>query len=397
VSISKPGTFRMIVRYLNLNSNITELFIRVRNLGQLDDEQNATLYLTPNQKPSFETVTVKQVSALILELEMADYVFSFESKVDNFYLDHFVLLPSDYFESTVLADNIDHACKDFRDTKACVQYKYASVERFAPQKLDGTIDLDKIKEFNHTYSKPLMVTLLEPRGSLTKTLQFPGQKSPGDVSSSSMGGRGNSGGGGQEYVMLIDFMNTNANGKELQVDVTNADSDSNKKQLGRVFLYNCNLTTLCREVLLSKDFNEPLVIKGKSSADFKFSLSQNPGDNSGQVMIYQVTLMPKEKFHVNHIKMAPYCIVKNKHCLPLEYPHFQAHKIDLETFDNNGRQDLFRPSQGGGGSGTGEQQTYDYIPKNKIIYLNNYFVSTLFCCCFIFKKSPVKIFVFFFS
>jgi hypothetical protein len=331
---------------------------------------------------------VKQVSALILELEMADYVFSFESKVDNFYLDHFVLLPSDYFESTVLADNIDHACKDFRDTKACVQYKYASVERFAPQKLDGTIDLDKIKEFNHTYSKPLMVTLLEPRGSLTKTLQFPGQKSPGDVSFSSMGGRGNSGGGGgQEYVMLVDFMNTNANGKELQVDVTNADSDSNKKQLGRVFLYNCNLTTLCREVLLSKDFNEPLVIKGKSSADFKFSLSQNPGDNSGQVMIYQVTLMPKEKFHVNHIKMAPYCIVKNKHCLPLEYPHFQAHKIDLETFDNNGRQDLFRPSQGGGSSGTGEQQTYDYIPKNKIIYLNNYFVSTLFCCCIILKKA----------
>jgi laminin alpha 3/5 len=333
----------------------------------MDEEQNATLYLTPNQKPSFETVTVRQISALILELEATDYVFSFESKVDNFYLDHFVLLPSDYFESTVLADNIDHACKDLRDKETCVQYKYASIERFGPQKLDGTIDLDKLKEFNHTYEKPLMVTLLEPRGGLTKTLQFPPQKSPGDVSNSRTSG--------PEYVLLVDFVNTNLNGKELQVDITNADSDSNKKQSGRVFLYNCNLTTLCREVLLSKDFNEPLVIKGKNSADFKLSLQPSAGDN-GQVMLYQVTLMPKEKFNVNHIKMAPYCIVKNKQCLPLEYPHFQAHKIDLETFDNNGRQDLFRPSQSG--SVGGESQTYEYIPKNKIIYLNNYFVSTDF-------------------
>ena len=355
----------MIVRYLNLNPNITELFIRVRNRYQMDEEQNATLYLTPNQKPSFETVTVRQISALILELEAADYVFSFESKVDNFYLDHFVLLPSDYFESKVLADNIDHACKDFRDKETCVQYNYVSIERFGPQKLDGTIDLDKIKEFNHTYEKPLMVTLLEPTGGLTKTLQFPPQKSPGDVSSS----RGN----GPEYVMLIDFMNTNVNGKELLVEVTNADTDLNKKQSGRVFLYNCNLTTLCREVLLSKDFNEPLVLKGKTSADFKFSLQQGTSDG-GQVLIYQVTLMPKDKFNVNHIKMAPYCIVKNKNCLPLEYPHFQAHRIDLETFDNNGRQDLFRPSS----QSSGEQQTYDYIPKNKVIYLNNYFVSDAF-------------------
>ena len=249
---------------------------------------------------------------------------------------------------------------DFRDKETCIQFKYPSIERFSPQKLNGNVDLDSIKEFNHSYSKPLMATLLDTRNGITQTLQFPVIKSPGDVSGAKTSTH--------EYVLLIDFLNTNLNGKELQVDITNADSESNRKQSGKVFLYNCNLTTLCREVLLSKDFNEPLVVKGKTSADFKFSTPSQ--DNTGQVLIYQVTFVPKDKFHVNHIKMAPYCIVKNKHCLPLEYPHFQAHKIELETLDSNGRQDLFRPQ-------SGSEQSYDYIPKNKIIYLNNYFVSIL--------------------
>ena len=351
ISVTKPGTFRMIIRYLNQNPNITELFIRVRHQDNVEDEQNATLYLMPNMQPSFETVTIKQISALILELEVADYVFSFESKVDNFYIDHFVLLPSDYFESTVLSDTVDIACQDYRDTQPCIQYKYPSIERFSPQKLEdsteNTVDIDSIKEFNHTYVKPFRAAVLDPRNSLSKSLTF-GASKLGD------------------YVLLVDFMNTNTDGKEIQVDITNADSDSNKKQSGKVFLYACNITTLCREVLLSKDFNEPLIIKGKSGADFKFSTSDR---QDGQILIYQVTLVPRDKFAMNHIKMAPYCLVKDKRCLPLEYQHFQAHKIELETLDNSGRQDLFRAPS------ADSNKELDYIPKNKVIYLNNFFVS----------------------
>ena len=43
ITISKQGTYRMIVRYLNKNKNISELFIRVRSLAQDGDEQKATL------------------------------------------------------------------------------------------------------------------------------------------------------------------------------------------------------------------------------------------------------------------------------------------------------------------------------------------------------------------
>lgn len=67
----------------------------------------------PNSEPSFETVTVDQINALILELEQADYVFSFENQQDNLFVDYFVLLPSDYFETTVLTKQVVKACVDY--------------------------------------------------------------------------------------------------------------------------------------------------------------------------------------------------------------------------------------------------------------------------------------------
>lgn len=104
----------MIIRYLNNNTNSSELFVRVRET-QGNDEQNATLYLASNSEPSYETVTVNQISALILELEPATYKFSFESKYDNLFIDYFVLLPSDYFEATVLTKHVVKPCQDYRD------------------------------------------------------------------------------------------------------------------------------------------------------------------------------------------------------------------------------------------------------------------------------------------
>lgn len=59
--------------------------------------------------------------------------------------------------------------------------------------------------------------------------------------------------------------------------------------------------------MLSNEFNVPLAIEGSSgSANIQFKSS---GSN---ILVYQITLVPKEKFHMNQIKMAPHCIIKDK-------------------------------------------------------------------------------------
>jgi hypothetical protein len=40
------------------------------------------------------------------------------------YLDFFVLLPSDFFETTFLEQSVEHACTDMRNPDRCLQYRY---------------------------------------------------------------------------------------------------------------------------------------------------------------------------------------------------------------------------------------------------------------------------------
>jgi hypothetical protein len=137
-----------------------------------------------------------------------------------------------------------------------------------------------------------------------------------------------------KYVVLLDFFNMNDDGKEVSLEVVH--SDGNRRQNGKVYLYKCNITlvstqidfyksiqfyskskiklllilsSLCREVFLSNDLEEPLVIDGKESANFVIN---SPFGSGRDILTYQLTLVPKEKFDINLIKMSPKCIVKNR-------------------------------------------------------------------------------------
>ena len=110
------------------------------------------------------------------------------------------------------------------------------------------------------------------------------------------------------YALLLDFMNLRQDGVEVNVEITHL--DSNRRQYGKVYLYKCNITTLCREVVLSNQVNEPLLIDAKESVKIQLT-SSSRGDNN-ELLIYQASLVPKEKFNINLIKMSPYCIVREK-------------------------------------------------------------------------------------
>jgi hypothetical protein len=85
--------------------------------------------------------------------------------------------------------------------------------------VNQTVDLDFIKEFNHSYKKPMLAVKLGAENWFSKNVKFPNIN--------------------QNYTLLIDFLNLNDDGKEISIEVTNSDS---KIQQGKVYLYKCNLT-----------------------------------------------------------------------------------------------------------------------------------------------------------
>jgi len=167
INIRKQGTYRMIVNYVNTNPNMIGLVVKVRSVGgDISDEQQAVVYLKPGVLANFETVTINQLSALTLELEDLEYEVSFESQViSGFYLDYFVLLPSEYFEAAVLERRVAQACEDYRNEEMCIEYKYLAVDEYPHvvvaegESLVNTniVEIDMIKELNHSmYPRPLL-------------------------------------------------------------------------------------------------------------------------------------------------------------------------------------------------------------------------------------------------
>lgn len=254
--------------------------------------------------------------------------------------DYFVLLPSDYYESTVLRKDVVESCRDYRDEEPCIQYKYPSVEKFSPILIpefgsdETSFDLRTTKEFNQ--SEPLLVSRLAYDHTIVKNLIFP---SP------------------DNYVLLIDFLNLNDDGQEIQVEVNHM--ESNRRQIGNVYAYKCNLTVLCREVILSRDFNEPLQIEGQNSASV--TLRSNK-----EILVHRITLIQTNKFDLNYIKMSPYCIISKSVCKPLVYKPFYNTKIELDSDENSIRPYLFLTA------------TEDYIPINNVVHLHSYYVSSIF-------------------
>ena len=65
----------------------------------------------------------------------------------------------------------------------------------------------------------------------------------------------------REYVLLVDFLNLNGAGELLHVEI---DDDQTSVENGHVYLYKCNLTTFCRQVMLNGSNNGlPMVIRAK--------------------------------------------------------------------------------------------------------------------------------------
>lgn len=268
--------------------------------------------MKPAHAPKFETITINQLSALTLELEQGDYNISFENDMKNFYIDYFVLLPSEYFETTFLEQSVEQACTDYRNEERCIQYKYLNLDQYPHAILaDNSIfdmnivEIDFIKKFKYSYPSPLMAKKVTSDMPVNQYFHLPDDR---------------------EYVLLVDFMNLHEDGELLHLEI---DDDQTSVANGNVYLYKCNLTTFCREVMLNgANDGLPMVIKASdySKPDLTFVLTTA----NKNAIVYKLTLVPKESFHINHIKPAPHCVIKNGQCHDIEFQPLISTKIELD-------------------------------------------------------------------
>lgn len=311
--VNKTGSYKVILRYLNTNLDVAQVGLAIME-NQQSEAATTTIYLYPNIEPAFET------SQLSVDLESGkQYMFVFENKNENVFVDYFVLLPLEYHEASLLKKSILEPCSQFHSAEPCVLNRYPSIEKyfpseFASQKTNDAdlVNLHAIKNFDPDLYSPLL-TGVSAEWPRVHNIKVPFVD------------------GGKVNYLILDYLNPGDEAQEVQVEVYETKTNA-IKTTGRVSLSQCNITTLCRVVILDKNENEPLKVNRKPNEADAFVRIKAESSLPGQSVLYQMAFVPQNEFDPNLIKMAPYALAQNGQVKNIELnplPSKDQIKLDL--------------------------------------------------------------------
>ena len=96
------------------------------------------------------------------------------------------------------------------------------------------------------------------------------------------------------------------------------------------------LSTLCRQVVLDFESDEPLLVTMRPRYSTKAVIKSRDesvrNESIGGLFIYRLALVLKSEFSVNYVRPAPRCIINNGDCLPFTFktvPNSEELKPDV--------------------------------------------------------------------
>ncbi|KAK4877517.1 hypothetical protein RN001_010023 [Aquatica leii] len=313
VHISKPSLYRMVVRYVNANSEPATGVIKITPDNPNDNEQTFKVNFKSSAEPSFVTVAGDTGNAFVIN--PGRWTVSIHSK-HNLLVDYFVLLPEDFYLATILAQKVDEPCH-VGENKLCRQYSYPNASWFDQSLGSGgyTVygtntnalgeyydNINHLRELGITTKIPKL-DAIQPDISYNITVKKPGR-----------------------YVIIINYI-TPLDDAETHIIKVETVAQSGKN-VGRIIFYNCPYTMVCRQVLTDKQSGVGIhLIDGNSITVTLESVKANVG-------IHSVVAIPVEEWSLDFVKPKPVCIKKDNKCVQSTYadpPESKKIQFEQET------------------------------------------------------------------
>uniref|UniRef100_A0A8C5SXR0 Laminin subunit alpha 3 n=1 Tax=Laticauda laticaudata TaxID=8630 RepID=A0A8C5SXR0_LATLA len=120
----KPYLFHVVLRYINPGTAI--ISGHITNLGDLPSKD---IFFPLSREPAFVTVPGKGFADSFL---LGPGTWMFKIMAEGVLLDYLVLLPSDYYEASILQFPVVHPCtySGYIKTDNCLQYEYLPVDKY---------------------------------------------------------------------------------------------------------------------------------------------------------------------------------------------------------------------------------------------------------------------------
>uniref|UniRef100_A0A8C6Y0I6 Laminin subunit alpha 3 n=1 Tax=Naja naja TaxID=35670 RepID=A0A8C6Y0I6_NAJNA len=294
----KPYLFHVILRYINPGTAIVSGHITAYQSRTLKGtDQSKDIFFPLSREPAFVTVPGKSFADSFL---LGPGTWMFKIMAEGVLLDYLVLLPSDYYEASILEFPVVQPCtySGYVITDNCLQYEYLPVDKYrCVFGTDVTFFLHRGQYRKTTFQQPtvkhpVMSHINGQEVNLQIKLKVPQVGRYAILF---------------EYVTVYDLMY-----------VGNIKTESLEQVMeAKINIYSCKYSFLCRSVVID-DMARIAVFD--LLADTTLHLRSSALD----FLLHKICIIPIEDFSLDYVEPQVYCIATYIHgssasCIPLQY------------------------------------------------------------------------------
>lgn len=327
----------MVLRFVNKNSEAVLGTITITPDNPQEIEQTFKVQLKPTSEPSFVTVAGvhgNHPAAMVMNPGYWSVSIATEK---NLFLDYFVLLPAEYYEATILTQDVDVPC-EIGQMGLCRHYGYPNLASFDSVRGAGGFldnagarlplteyftDRDVLQEVGQ--DEIPMINNQQQRIHFELRVSKPGP-----------------------HVLLVTYVTA-----KQEASASTLIIEANTAGKGKATLYPCKYTSICRQVVTDR-YGKVAV----SHFPTNFVSLVLTGEPNSNVAIESVVAIPYDNWSLDYIKPKSVCVRKNGKCVQGKFPgSADAKKVEFEA-TNEALEVLSLPSG-------------IYDNSTKLIYLNN--------------------------
>ncbi|KAL7292410.1 hypothetical protein TKK_0013999 [Trichogramma kaykai] len=312
IDIQKSSLYRMVLRYVNPNSEPILGSVTITPDSHTEAEQHFEVQFKPTGKsPTFVTVAGAQgLLASVMVMNPGHWAVTIGIE-KNLFLDYFVLLPAEYYEASILTEEVSTPCV-IGYKGLCRQYAYPSLQPFdvvlGTSGFTGT-DSNRYPLTEYLTEPAVLDEIDETKMPLVNDRQ---NKINFELAINKPGA----------HVIVVTYVTPPPEISAVQNVAIKADSG----EQGKATLYPCPYTSVCRQVVVED--NGKIAEMYFPSNFVNIVLEAEPNVN---VAIKSIVAVPAQDWSIDYLNPKSVCVRKEGSCIGGVFPEApDAKKVELE-------------------------------------------------------------------
>ncbi|XP_030365981.1 laminin subunit alpha-3 isoform X2 [Strigops habroptila] len=282
LNVEKSNLFCIILRYINPGGETLSACISAcQSQPETGAAQSKEFVFPPSKEPAFVTIPGKSSTE---PFSLVPGTWTVSIMAEEVLLDYMVLLPSDYYEASILQIQVTEPCtySGHASTEHCLLYQHLPLGRFSCVLGSDAVYFSHGGEYRRipvrqpTPDQPVMTHISGREVNLQMTINVP-----------QVG----------HYVLIFEYANEDDQLYTAEVTIYNPGPVTE----GRVRIYSCKYSFLCRSVVVD-DSNR--IAAYDLLADTKIHLKAS----SINFLLHKVCIVPAEEFSPEYVAPKVQCI-----------------------------------------------------------------------------------------